>query len=72
MNNAAAVAAAADALFPDVNKMTAVQKKAYIAKKAGEVAAEKRRMKEKEEKENPTVDENGEHIQTVAEAKIQA
>lgn len=49
--------------------MTAVQKKAYIAKKAGEVAAEKRRLKEKNEKENPTVDENGEHIQTVAEAK---
>jgi len=29
-------------------------------------------LKEKAEKENPTVDENGEHIQTVAEAKIQA
>ena len=26
----------------------------------------------KEQKENPTVDENGEHIQTVAEAKIEA
>jgi len=26
-------------------------------------------LKEKEERENPTVDENGEHIQTVAEAK---
>jgi hypothetical protein len=29
-------------------------------------------LKEKEERENPTVDENGEHIQTVAEAKIEA
>jgi hypothetical protein len=28
--------------------------------------------KEKEERENPTVDENGEHLMTVAEAKIQA
>jgi len=26
----------------------------------------------KEQKENPTVDENGEHIQTVAEAKLEA
>jgi len=36
------------------------------------VANEKRRLKEKEAKENPTVDQNGEHIQTVAEAKIEA
>lgn len=72
MNEAAAVAAAADTLFPDVNKMTAVQKKAYIAKKASEAAAEKKRLKEKEAMENPTVDANGEHIQTVAEAKQQA
>ena len=49
--------------------MTAAQKRAYTTKKAQEVAAEKRRLKEKAEKENPTVDENGEHIQTVAEAK---
>ena len=41
-------------------------------KKAREAAAEKRRLKEKEARENPTVDENGEHIQTVAEAKEQA
>lgn len=27
---------------------------------------------EKEKRENPTVDENGEHIQTVAEAKLEA
>lgn len=27
---------------------------------------------EKERRENPTVDENGEHIQTVAEAKLEA
>ena len=26
----------------------------------------------KEQRENPTVDENGEHIQTVAEAKLEA
>ena len=36
------------------------------------MANEKRRLKEKEAKENPTVDQNGEHIQTVAEAKIEA
>ena len=49
--------------------MTAAQKKVYLAKKQKEAAAEKRRLKEKEAKENPTVDENGEHIQTVAEAR---
>lgn len=27
---------------------------------------------EKEKRENPTVDENGEHIQTVEEAKLEA
>lgn len=41
-------------------------------KKAREAALEKKRLKEKEARENPTVDENGEHIQTVAEAKEQA
>lgn len=30
---------------------------------------EKEAKKEKEARENPTVDENGEHIMTVAEAK---
>lgn len=49
--------------------MTAAQKQAYHLKKQKEAAAEKKRLKEKEAKENPTVDENGEHIQTVAEAK---
>ena len=48
--------------------MTAVQKKVFLAKKAKEEAEEKRRLKEKEALENPTIDENGEHIQTVAEA----
>jgi hypothetical protein len=52
--------------------MTAAQKQTYRLKKAREAAAEKKRLKEKEAKENPTVDENGEHIQTVAEAKEQA
>jgi enoyl-CoA hydratase/carnithine racemase len=52
--------------------MTPAQKKAYQAKKAREAALEKQRLKEKEAKENPTVDENGEHIQTVEEAKQQA
>jgi len=63
------LAAAAEELFPDVNKMTPTQKKAFLAKKQKEAALEKQRLKEKEAKENPTVDENGEHIQTVAEAK---
>ena len=71
-NQAAALAAAAEELFPDESKMTPAQKKAYQAKKAREAALEKQRLKEKEEKENPTVDENGEHIQTVEEAKQQA
>lgn len=62
VNQAAAVAAAAEELFPDVNKMTAAQKKAYQVKKAKEAALEKRKKAEKEAKENPTVDENGEHI----------
>lgn len=48
--------------------MTAAEK----AKKKAEDEAEKKRLKEKEERENPTVDENGEHIQTVEEAKIEA
>ena len=56
------MAAAANELFPDVNKMKPAEKKAYLAKKAREAAAEKQRLKEKEERENPTVDENGEHI----------
>lgn len=72
INQAAAVANAADELFPDVNKMTAVQKRQYVNKKASEAASEKRRLKEKAALENPTVDENGEHIQTVAEAKVEA
>lgn len=48
--------------------MTASEK----AKKKAADAAEKRRLKEKDELENPTVDANGEHIQTVAEAKLEA
>lgn len=48
--------------------MTAAEKAAK--KKKDEL--EKKRLKEKEERENPTVDENGEHIQTVEEAKAEA
>jgi hypothetical protein len=55
--------------MPDVSKMKPAEKKAFLAKKARDDAAEKQRLKEKAERENPTVDENGEHIQTVEEAK---
>lgn len=48
--------------------MTPAEKAAKQAKDA----AEKKRLAEKEARENPTVDENGEHIQTVAEAKAEA
>ena len=50
------------------SKMTPAEKAAKQAKDA----AEKKRLAEKEARENPTVDENGEHIQTVAEAKAEA
>lgn len=49
-------------------KMNAVEKKAKLAK----IAAEKKAKLEKEKLENPTVDANGQHIQTVAEAKEEA
>ena len=71
MNQAAAVAAAAEALMPEEkpwSKMTAAEKQAKLAK----IAAEKKAKLEKEKLENPTVDANGEHIQTVAEAKAEA
>lgn len=48
--------------------MNASERAAKKAKDAAEIQAKK----EKEERENPTVDENGEHIQTVAEAKAEA
>ena len=50
------------------SKMTPSEKAAKTAKDQ----AEKQRLAEKEERENPTVDANGEHIQTVAEAKKEA
>jgi hypothetical protein len=50
------------------SKMTASEKAAKKAKDA----KEKAEKAEKEARENPTVDENGEHIMTVAEAKAQA
>jgi len=71
VNQAVAVAQAAAALIPEekpFNKMNGAEKKAYLAKKA----QEKAEKAAKEARENPTVDENGEHIQTVAEAKAEA
>ena len=67
--------AASEALGPDdkeLAKMTPAKRAAYKAKKQQEALAEKKRLAEKEALENPTVDENGEHIQTVAEAKEEA
>lgn len=61
VNQAAAVAAAAAQLIPDEKpfaKMNAVEKKAYLSKKA----QEKAEKAAKDARENPTVDENGEHI----------
>jgi len=68
---AAAVAAAAEAALPSEkpwSKMTPSERQSKIAKDA----AEKKRKADKEALENPTVDANGEHIQTVAEAKDEA
>ena len=65
------MAQAAAALIPEekpLNKMNAAEKKAHFAK----LAKEKAEKAAKEARENPTVDENGEHIQTVAEAKAEA
>jgi hypothetical protein len=42
--------------------MTPAKRAQFKQKKAAEAQAEKRRLKEKELLENPTVDENGEHI----------
>lgn len=50
------------------SQMNAAEKQAKLAK----IAAEKKAKLEKEKLENPTVDANGEHIQTVAEAKAEA
>lgn len=49
-------------------KMSAAEKKVKLTK----IAAEKKAKLEKEKLENPTVDANGEHIQTVEEAKEEA
>lgn len=62
---------AAEQLIPSekpFNKMNAVEKRAYLAKKQKEKVAKDA----KDKLENPTVDENGEHIMTVAEAKEEA
>lgn len=42
--------------------MKPAEKKAFLAKKARDDATEKKRLAAKEALENPTVDENGEHI----------
>jgi len=58
-------------LFPDEKpweKMTKAERQAKLAKDA----QAKKDKADKEARENPTVDENGEHIQTVAEAKAEA
>ena len=49
-------------------KMNGVEKKVYLAKKQKEKADKAA----KDARENPTVDEKGEHIMTVAEAKEEA
>jgi uncharacterized membrane protein (UPF0182 family) len=72
VNTAAAVAMAAEHLFPTEkpwSKMTQAERKAKLAADAKKRQEEEQRKKEKEARENPTVDENGEHIQTVEEAK---
>lgn len=61
MNQAAAVAAAAEALMPEDKpwaKMSAAEKKVKLSK----IAAEKKAKLEKEKLENPTVDKDGNHI----------
>lgn len=71
VNQAAAVAAAAEALMPEEKpwaKMSPAEQKAKLAK----IAGEKRAKLEKEKLENPTVDQHGEHIQTVEEARQEA
>jgi hypothetical protein len=66
VNQAAAVAQAATQLLgpdeKDIAKMKPAERAAYKAKKAKEAEEEKKRLAEKEARENPTVDENGEHI----------
>jgi hypothetical protein len=49
-------------------KMTATEKQTKLS----QIAAEKKAKLEKDKLENPTVDANGEHIQTVAEARAEA
>lgn len=48
--------------------MTKAERQVKLAKDA----QAKKEKADKEARENPTVDENGEHIQTVAEAKAEA
>lgn len=75
VNTAAAVAAAAESMFPTEkpwSKMTQAERKAKLARDKKKKDEEARAKAEKEARENPTVDENGEHIQTVEEAKQEA
>jgi len=52
--------------------MTQAEKTAKTESDAKKAEKEKIRIAEKDARENPTVDENGEHIQTVAEARVEA
>ena len=75
VNHAAAVLAAAEHYFPEEKawaKMSTAEKQAKLARDQQKQELEAKAKREKDERENPTVDENGEHIQTVAEAKIEA
>lgn len=65
------MAAAADKLL-GVEKPWSQMTPAEKAAKKAKDEKEKQEKAEKEARENPTVDENGEHIMTVAEAKAQA
>jgi hypothetical protein len=68
---AAALAEAADQLLPVEKpwaKMSAAERKLKTLKDA----KAKKEKEEKDKRENPTVDANGEHIQTVAEAREEA
>jgi hypothetical protein len=52
--------------------MTPKERQLKLAKDSAKAVADKAAKAEKDARENPTVDANGEHIQTVAEAKIEA
>jgi hypothetical protein len=66
---------AAEQLLPQDKaweKMTPKERQVKLAKDAKKAETDKIAKAEKDARENPTVDANGEHIQTVAEAKVEA